>query len=510
MLNSDLKHPSAVQKATTPASDWLLFALLGLLLALGTLIRYLGIETRSFWLDEVTSLDIASRSLRAIVLGEGFDSHTPPFYYILLHFAFKLLPETVLGVRYLALVLDLFNIVVIYIVARNHSSKKLGLLTAALYSLSAFPIYYAQEGRMYSLLILLVLCTYGLAQNVATEKYANLRSLCLLLVGTAGMYTHYYYAFFLFSITLGLLLQYRTNLSKLLHWFVSCLLIAVLFLPWIRVVLTLMGSGGQSFREFTALVLPYTFFRFSAGYGIMPLNQSMKSQILESLVASMPALACFSIVFGTAVLLGLVSTWRSSKEKAFLLFFALFGPAALAFLISLKLPMLSERYLLVSYPFFLYLVVLGVYTIPARRRMLLGVPVLLCTLVATYQHTWNPEFQNTPWQAVFHELNQDKRGTSIYINPHYTIQVAAQYKTGPRLLKEFRGVTEFSESSGDLFWLIERGGAEFASEEALGGQEVELLEQRYVPYGNGLRVSLLRKKSESSFSPEEKQVPGQQ
>ena len=66
-------------------------------LMLGLVVRLIGLGHQSLWLDEMTSIQIASMPLGQILIGRGFDNHTPPLYYVLLHLFGQITPLTELG-----------------------------------------------------------------------------------------------------------------------------------------------------------------------------------------------------------------------------------------------------------------------------------------------------------------------------------------------------------------------------------------------------------------------------
>ncbi len=136
--------------------------LLGVLMILGTLLRFWDLPKQSLWLDEFTSIQFASLPLHDLFSGKGFNWHTPPFYYIALHFWGRLFPLTEIGLRLFSLTCDLACIPVCYFAFLEFSRGKLAehrksiaIAGAMLYTVSPFAIYYAQDGRMYTLLMLL-------------------------------------------------------------------------------------------------------------------------------------------------------------------------------------------------------------------------------------------------------------------------------------------------------------------------------------------------------------------
>ncbi len=153
--------PHAQVEDTWGGRPWWLLLLLAALV-----LRLVGLEARGLWLDEAVSIRVASRSLLDIASGSGFDKHTPPFYYLLLHLWLYLLPATELGIRLLSVLTDVVNVALIYHTFGRQYSRRVGLISAALYTCAPFSIYFAQEGRMYPLLVLLALVTYAFALRV--------------------------------------------------------------------------------------------------------------------------------------------------------------------------------------------------------------------------------------------------------------------------------------------------------------------------------------------------------
>lgn len=313
-----------------------------ILLIAASLIRFYDLSRFSLWLDEYTSIEVATKSLRGILTGDGFDRATPPFYYVVLHLWFALVTPSELTLRLPSAVFDVGSILLLARFLSHHFSRDLVRLTTLLYAFSPFAIYFAQEGRMYSLLSFLCLLTLNLI-----SKKSPLAVVALFVTATCGLYTHYYYGFFIAGIGLYLLLkkEYRAV--------VAIALAGGVFLPWVGVIVSLASSGGQSFRPLSPQAIPYLFFRFLAGYAVFPLDSVTKADTAKAVKESLPLLATITLL--SAVLIG-VGIWKMRRA---VVLFPILTSTILPLLISLKIPMFSERYLAGVYPLFCLLFAVG-------------------------------------------------------------------------------------------------------------------------------------------------------
>lgn len=439
-----------------------------LIMAIGLGLRLAHIDSRSLWLDEMTSMEVSSLSIQRIFSGRGFDSHTPPLYYAILHLWFALVPVTEFFLRLFSAIIDTANIALVYLIFRRQFTCRIGRNAALLYSNSAFAIYYAQEGRMYTLLVFLALLTYLLTLDLLQNRLTLSKSLWLAAIGVSGMYTHYYYAIFLFSLALGAAFSGRHSKKFLCKWFAILCLIALGFLPWIRVVANLAMSGGQSFRQFTFSVIPYAFFRFFAGYALMPLRLEDKTHIVGTIMSNLGLLLAFSLIFGFALVGAYRTIYREYKNHLALFLSASILPALIALALSLFAPMLSERYLIVIFPFLFGALALSP-TLKAHSTLnsVLNISALGLIVLALVAHHESDDFGNTQWKDAAKTIAQATDSSKIAIvNPHYAKNLMRYYLPSGF---EVMGVNaddlsnkEFSEAHPELanqaIWLIESGG----------------------------------------------------
>jgi uncharacterized membrane protein len=478
--------------------------LLLLIVVVGALLRIATVSERSFWLDEMTSIQVSSEPAAVIATGEAFDNHTPPLYYLLLHLWWWLAPKNELGLRLPSLLVDLLNIALVWRVFSRQFSRRVGLSAAVIFAVSEYAVYYSQDGRMYSLVCFLGLATYALALDVRAGRDLPKTWFLLLVVGVAGMYTHYFYALVLVALTVVVTVDLRSESKRLIRWYAVMGGVGLAFLPWVRVVLELAGQGGQPFRRFVVLVFPYTLFRWTAGYAVFPLNYGAKDDVLSSVLANLPAVALYLGVFGALAVVGVRRLLSSHRREAVMLLTPLFLPALVGLLISLSSPMLSERYLIVSYPFFVALLALAAVdnggSGPVRVVQAAGAVLLLLALA---QHYLSPAFGNTQWrQSVAHVRGAGLPSATVYAYPSWSREVVVAY-AAPDL--EVRPLSDAElerllaapddpavDRRPAQFWLLERGNVATVSDD-LGRAGYTIRHQTLFPLRNGVRVFYLER-----------------
>ncbi len=433
--------PAARDAAALHARRAALVLLVIVLVGLG--LRLVGITHRGLWLDEVVSLDVARHPLGEIVCGRVFDNHTPPLYYILLHLWLKGFPPSRLALRLSSVLADLATLVLLALVVGRAFGRRLGLGAAAAWAVAPFAVRLAQEGRMYSLLMLLVVGCFGLALELDRRRQSRWPAIALALTATAALYTHYYAALSLLVLHLAMAWRLRADRPAQRRWWLAMGAAGLAFVPWLPVIVRLVSSGGQPFRVFGTAVLPYAFLRFVVGFSILPITVTGKTDLRSAVLAHLPLLSVVALGAGLTLLLGVREACRRTTvegsggrggEVAGPLVVALAGiPPLIALAVTMRVPSLDERYLAVSFPFVLVLGVLGVGR--ARRGRwwpVQGLTVLLLLAGAVAQAA-APDAGTTPWRAVAAALRRaSPAGGTAVVRPGFYAPVLRGQLTDPR------------------------------------------------------------------------------
>src|SRR6478672_2295135 len=133
----------------------LLTAVLGLT-ALGIAIRFSTVGLQSYHHDEVvTAARVLPGSFGHLLHEIRASESTPPLYYVLAWAWSKLFGTGEAGLRSLSALFGAITIPLAYLIGREVWDRRAGLITTAMVAVNPMLIWYSQEARAYSLLVLL-------------------------------------------------------------------------------------------------------------------------------------------------------------------------------------------------------------------------------------------------------------------------------------------------------------------------------------------------------------------
>ena len=224
-----LPRPSPSLLTSTPVIVAVVAGLLLISLYMRT--RALG---ASLWMDEGLSIGIASQpffDIPGVLKQDG----APPLYYMMLHVWMQIFGDGPSATQGLSVAISLFAVPGGLWAGWTLFNRRAGLICAALAAFNPFLTVYAQETRMYSLMVVLSLLTSAAFLHVYV--YRNRKYLPLFAVLLAAiLYTHSWGIFVTAGIIISLIPPYlatddrRAFFKDVLIGFTGAL---ILFLPWL-------------------------------------------------------------------------------------------------------------------------------------------------------------------------------------------------------------------------------------------------------------------------------------
>ncbi|MBE2319908.1 glycosyltransferase family 39 protein [Solirubrobacter sp. CPCC 204708] len=209
-------------------------AALAALMGVSLLLRTSALDA-SYWIDEGIAVGIASHDLRDIPGALGQDGN-PPLYYLLLHGWMVLFGTTEAATRALSLVFALAAIPASFWAGTRVFTRRAGVLAAAGAAGAPFLTYYAQETRMYSLVVLLSIlasASFALAFVRGERRHVAWLGVWLALL----LYTHTWALFLVTAMGAVWLHLWRRREVEPRDGVRLAILLAVAYLPWLPVVL---------------------------------------------------------------------------------------------------------------------------------------------------------------------------------------------------------------------------------------------------------------------------------
>jgi len=215
--------------------------LLLLILAVGIFLRVYDLGVESIWLDEASGIRLSTQGVASIMERVGPTQNHPPLYFLILHFWMGLFGTSEVATRSLSAVAGIISILLIYQVGTVLFNRKVGLISGFLSAISSYHIYYSQEARSYSLLLLLSLLSYLLF--IAILKWDKKWYYpCYFLTNLALGYTHFYGLFIIASQIIYFLLFWDKYRLQRVKFFST---VAVTILAFLPLMSLLVGRGAS-------------------------------------------------------------------------------------------------------------------------------------------------------------------------------------------------------------------------------------------------------------------------
>jgi hypothetical protein len=172
---------------------------LGTVVAAGAAIRFSTLGLQSYQHDEViTAMRVLDGSFGHMLHEVKVSESNPPLYYVLAWGWTRAFGSGEVELRFLSALFGVLAVGVGYLLGRDLASRRVGLALAALMAFNPMLIWYSQEARSYSLLVLL--CTLSLWFFVRSLKWGRGSDLAWWALASALALCSHYFAFFAVGI----------------------------------------------------------------------------------------------------------------------------------------------------------------------------------------------------------------------------------------------------------------------------------------------------------------------
>lgn len=436
----------------------------GILTVLHGALAFYDLDRMGLWLDEVMSLRVAMADWPAMW---GFFRTLPeqhPLHYLMLRPWLGWFGTSEVGLRSLSSLLAVPTIPVAFLMLRRLLSVRVAVAAVALLAVNPFWIFFAQEGRMYSLVLLLACLSTWLWLRLMDAEARKGEGVAYAIVGVLGMYTHVFLAFVILShavlpfLSRGL----RITPAEVRRILLGPILVGFLYTPWAAVILLNLPEA-QPWKDWRNLVfaVPYTFIRFTMGYAQFIPDYGWRERLGELVTQNLAVLLASAVGFGTLLLAGIRDLWSQGDlgGRRTLALFAL--PVVVPLAMSPLILLAGERYFLVVLPFFLAVTAQGFLML--RRK---GGPaawvgkgsaalVFFVTAAGLQGYYLNPEFGKEQWREIASQVTSSQHSAeAVLVLPGYTANSLRYYMNehGARALPVM-GLEDFDGAGVDTVWV---------------------------------------------------------
>ena len=441
-----------------------------IILLLAFAVRLYRLDNQSFAFDEGWTSYAIHHSWRAIWGVLVPDNH-PPLYYILVKAFAELAGYGDFSVRFFSVMCGMTLVAGLYALGRRLGGAVMGISAALFAACVPSLVYYAQEARMYSLLMALaVLSSYSLLRVLqdreARHWWTRWRALYVVAL-SAMLYTHYF-AVLLLVAQNGLWLSWNLGLitaqserkrplfgKRALGWCLGQTAILASYLPWLPTAVrqVRIGQGTWWRMPLPGSVIVRDIWRF---FVLGPRRP--------------PGVPPFGPWLGPVALAGLVAVflgWRRRIRALGFVLIILALPVGLMVLIGSRLPIYTDRYTLVAAPGLALIVGLGISAcweaLPGRGAWWgrTAALVLLCAaLVAPLPQLRAYYVEETYWREDFcraaqYVMEKTDAGDTVVLLGSF--QPIMQYYRGPAEVLRFPQRGDSVQSEQEVVGVLGQG-----------------------------------------------------
>ncbi len=383
------------------------------------LLRTLNLAGQSLWRDEVDAIRFSSWSLSELVTGLFRVGHNGPLFFLLLRFWRNFAGQSEFGLRYPSALLGALAIPLGFVLARQLGlSRRVGLLLALLLATSPYLVWYGQEAKMYTLLLVLVFIAFMAYLKALTSSTLPSREgqgegawwLIFVIATTLSFYTHILAPLMLPVYGLVALLQPAELCRHWRGWLISITCLTVPYLPLALWQAPLLWTGFQSGHPFYPLARQFGILLHLYSTGLLHFIVPIASILFMFLFLSGLFLPSRTTANQTTADRRPPTAENNPITPHFSLFtfhFSLFPPPTsrlilalwtllpplIVYLISLRIQVFEDRYLIYIVPGFYLIVILGLLAVRRYSRRLAGLClglILVINLMAVWQQQRQP------------------------------------------------------------------------------------------------------------------------
>jgi len=315
------------------------------ILSIAAALRFWDLSETPLWMDEAYTILIARFPLMDILIG-NVDNH-PPLSYSVQHMWMKFFPSLDYA-RVPSALAGLAIVAVLILAAKQLWSRQAALWTGAMSGVSTALIFYSQDARMYSFLVLgLALASWGSIGLLKHQDHHRLRLVIYIVGALIAIYAHVTAIIYLFCLNIGLMSSAYVcpvRRETFIRFIASNLAIVFLSIPWLLQL-------TKSFGAFVGIGTPGFNFRTTAYF----IRNSLGYPGLPG-IADYTGLLVLSCVIAT----GFAIAIRLKKE-----------PAAVVLAI-----------VLIAYPIIILILNFHVSILAARTMLPLTIPAFLLSAIA--------------------------------------------------------------------------------------------------------------------------------
>jgi len=382
-------------------------------------LRLFHLGRQSLWIDEVMTWYNAGIGT-PFALGDVLDNVHGPLYGLIVRLWCGVAGDSEWALRLPSVVAGVALVPALAALARAWLGREMQAPAAWLAACSPFLVWYSQEARSYSLMVLFVVLS-GTALLSLRSAPAARAALAYGSAAGAGLLSSF--AFVMIApLHLRWWLGGGGDLRRRSRW-LGAIAVALLLLalPWVPQVVRIWdwqrlhpaGPAGVSTpplrgaTTFHPAAIPFALHTFAVGYTLGPSLHELRVEASARTVAfHAREISAVTLVFGALGVLGLAALKRRGRLAEALLW--LLAPAlAVSYFALQNFKVFHPRYLSVAYPGFLLVLAAGWWSLGRKSRVAAGAALGALWLLSLHHLYFDPRY-----------AKEDYRGAAALVRAH--------------------------------------------------------------------------------------------
>ncbi len=353
------------------------------LLLIAFALRAVNLTGESLWRDEVDIVNFALQPMRSLLAGFTEKGFNGPLYLLLMRPWLALAGVNDFALRYFSLLCSIVLIALVWALARQWVGPRAAWVTAWLLVVSPVHIWYAGEGKMYTLQpLLLVLAMYALARILTSNSKAARWWWVFVVATSCAFYVHVLSPVFLVVAAAVFVSQWPVARAHLKGAFIALACLTVPYVPLLIWQFPALSRGIETGHTFYPLgtMAQVLLADWSYGFGI-------NAPLYFITQPAWVRWVCIGLFAGLAGL-GLIRLLAQRPQIAMGLWAWLTLPALAVYAVSTRAPVFEPRYLLWCAPALFILIGVGItgnektkLSPPTHLALILIAPLTLISLL---------------------------------------------------------------------------------------------------------------------------------
>ncbi len=370
------------------------------IIMLGAVLRFAHLGNMPMWIDEYALWKICNPGPGHSFIEQLLDNYQSPLFMAAI---WNSVQEIVAEwqMRLPSAIAGIITIPLIFLLAADLFDRRSGWIAAFLTAISPFHIWYSQDGRGYSFMILFAACAtlllLKLIENKLSLKYYFLYGLTLALMVLSNQSAMF---LIIAHLVVIVLFYFPTSRTQFLQWVTAFTFALILVSPWLLKAFGVIEFGralpgstsGEVLRgtgNFSPMGVPFAlhalFYGFSIGPTLFELHRPDRiASVIANLSILIPSTLLAVIIFARGVV--------ASKRRNIVLIIVIVPLLLLIFLSIKNIKVFNPRYLASVFPVFISLAAYGLSLFKVRVRAVLGVLLIALFLLSLYGYYFDREY----------------------------------------------------------------------------------------------------------------------